>query len=90
MKYVTLFKTIKRSMALFFANKEVTERYPDPIAKRILPRRSKGFLVLDIYKCTLCSDCEHICPSKSISLDELPTRMLNVPFSAFQQLSFSS
>ena len=48
---------------------DVTEMYPDPVAKPLLPKRARGFLSVDTYKCNLCSDCKHICPSKAIEID---------------------
>ena len=48
---------------------DVTEMYPDPVAKPLLPKRARGFLSVDTYKCNLCSDCKGVCPSKAIEVD---------------------
>ncbi|MBN1114346.1 MAG: 4Fe-4S binding protein [Oligoflexia bacterium] len=70
MKYVALFRTIKRAVQLILSNREVTERYPDPIARPILPKRTRGFIAIDVQKCSLCGICERDCPSGAISISE--------------------
>jgi formate hydrogenlyase subunit 6/NADH:ubiquinone oxidoreductase subunit I len=53
-----------------FTRQDITELYPDPIAKPILPKRARGFLSLDTYKCNLCGECIKICPSGSININK--------------------
>lgn len=53
--------------------KEVTEGYPDPVSSKTaddLPSRSRGLLFNDIDKCTGCGNCEKICPSDCIHIEE--------------------
>ena len=57
-------------LLLLFTRQDITELYPDPIAKPILPKRTKGFLALDTYKCNLCGECIKICPSNSIGINK--------------------
>jgi len=55
--------------------KEVTEQYPDPISSRTaddLPSRTRGLLFNDIEKCTGCRECEKVCPTRCISIEEEP------------------
>lgn len=55
--------------------KEVTEGYPDPVSSKTaddLPPRSRGLLFNDIDRCTGCKECEVICPSNSIRVEEEP------------------
>lgn len=55
--------------------KEVTEQYPDPISSRTvddLPPRTKGLLHNDIHRCTGCQECERICPSRCIRVENEP------------------
>lgn len=52
--------------------KKVTEEYPDPISSRMaedLPTRSRGLLYNEIEKCTGCKDCEKVCPSQAIRVE---------------------
>jgi formate hydrogenlyase subunit 6/NADH:ubiquinone oxidoreductase subunit I len=65
-----MLKTIKKMLTLLFTRQDITELYPDPIAKPILPKRAKGFLSVDTYKCDLCADCVKICPSNSIGINK--------------------
>jgi formate hydrogenlyase subunit 6/NADH:ubiquinone oxidoreductase subunit I len=69
MNYTPLIKTIKNTLILLLSRREVTERYPDPIAKRILPKRSRGFLGIDVFQCTLCELCKDICPTGAIYIN---------------------
>ncbi len=53
-------------------HKEVTEQYPDPISSRSaedLPARTRGLLFNKIEKCTGCSECEKVCPTRAIFLE---------------------
>lgn len=53
--------------------KEVTEGYPDPVSSKTaddLPPRSRGLLLNDIDRCTGCRECEKICPSQCIKVEE--------------------
>ena len=53
--------------------KEVTEGYPDPVSSKTaddLPPRSRGLLFNDIDRCTGCKECEKICPSQCIKVEE--------------------
>lgn len=55
--------------------KEVTEGYPDPVSSKTaddLPPRSRGLLFNDIDRCTGCRECEKICPSQCIRVEEEP------------------
>jgi formate hydrogenlyase subunit 6/NADH:ubiquinone oxidoreductase subunit I len=55
--------------------KEVTEQYPDPISSKTaddLPPRSRGLLYNDINRCTGCRECEKVCPSKCIRVENEP------------------
>lgn len=55
--------------------KEVTEGYPDPVSSKTaddLPPRSRGLLFNDIDRCVGCRDCERICPSQCIHIEEEP------------------
>jgi formate hydrogenlyase subunit 6/NADH:ubiquinone oxidoreductase subunit I len=52
--------------------KEVTEQYPDPISSKMaddLPPRSRGLLYNDINRCTGCRECEKVCPSNCIRIE---------------------
>jgi NAD(P)H-quinone oxidoreductase subunit I len=52
--------------------KEVTEGYPDPVSSKTaddLPPRSRGLLFNDIDRCTGCRQCEKICPSQCIRVE---------------------
>lgn len=69
MKYTALLKTIKNTIILLLSRREVTERYPDPVAKRILPKRSRGFLGIDVFQCALCGVCKDICPTEAIYIN---------------------
>ncbi len=56
-------------------HKEITEGYPDPVSSKTaddLPPRSRGLLFNDIDRCTGCRECEKICPSQCISIEEEP------------------
>lgn len=53
-------------------HKEVTEQYPDPISSRSpddLPARSRGLLFNEIEKCTGCKECEKVCPTQAIHIE---------------------
>ncbi len=55
--------------------KEVTEGYPDPVSSKTaddLPPRSRGLLFNDIDRCTGCRECEKVCPSQCIYIEEEP------------------
>ncbi len=55
--------------------KEVTEGYPDPVSSKTaddLPPRSRGLLFNDIDRCTGCKECQTICPSACIHIEEEP------------------
>lgn len=55
--------------------KEVTEQYPDPISARTaddLPPRTRGLLFNDIEKCTGCRECEKVCPTQCIRVEDEP------------------
>jgi len=67
--YAMLRMTFKM-LGLLFLKQDITEMYPDPVAKPLLPKRARGFLSLDTYKCTLCGDCVKICPSNTISINK--------------------
>ncbi|MFH1223933.1 MAG: 4Fe-4S binding protein [Pseudomonadota bacterium] len=64
-----ILKFASRTLCLLFSRKDVTEMYPDPVAKPMLPKRARGFLSLDTYKCTLCGKCVKICPSSAININ---------------------
>ena len=52
--------------------KEITEQYPDPVSSRTendLPQNSRGFIFNNIDRCTGCKDCEKICPTKCIYVE---------------------
>jgi len=54
-------------------HKEVTEGYPDPVSSKTaddLPPRSRGLLFNDIERCTGCRECENVCPTKCIRIEE--------------------
>jgi NAD(P)H-quinone oxidoreductase subunit I len=56
-------------------HKEVTEGYPDPVSSKTaddLPPRSRGLLFNDIDRCSGCKDCERICPTQCIHVEEEP------------------
>ena len=53
--------------------KEVTEGYPDPVSSKTaddLPPRSRGLLVNDIDRCSGCRECEKVCPTQCIQIEE--------------------
>ncbi len=55
--------------------REVTDGYPDPVSSRTaddLPQRSRGFLFNEIDRCTGCRECERVCPTHCISIEEEP------------------
>lgn len=52
------------------ARKDITILYPYPAVRPILPKRAKGFLSVDTYKCNLCGKCKKVCPSGAIDIDE--------------------
>ncbi len=55
--------------------KEVTEGYPDPVSSKMaddLPPRSRGLLFNDIDRCTGCKECEVVCPSQCIRVEDEP------------------
>jgi len=67
-------KTIYEGMVVTFANmlrKPVTIQYPDktevPVRDQ-LPPRSRGFLELDITRCTACKLCMNACPIECIDI----------------------
>jgi formate hydrogenlyase subunit 6/NADH:ubiquinone oxidoreductase subunit I len=43
--------------------------YPNEVSKPLLFKRSKGFISVNTYKCSLCSICAKECPSGAISID---------------------
>jgi formate hydrogenlyase subunit 6/NADH:ubiquinone oxidoreductase subunit I len=52
--------------------KEVTEQYPDPVSSRTaddLPPRTRGLLQNDMDKCTGCKECEVVCPTRCIRVE---------------------
>lgn len=61
---------IKKTLILLFKRRDVTELYPDSVNKPILPKRSRGFISVDTYQCTLCGLCVKTCPSKSIGVNK--------------------
>lgn len=64
-----IIKTIQGLLYLLISGHDVTEMYPDPVVKPLLPKRSRGFLSVDTYKCNLCGECKKVCPSKALELD---------------------
>jgi len=66
----TVLKTMISTLRLLFSRQDVTEMYPDPVAKPLLPKRARGILSLDTYKCTLCGKCVKMCPSNTISINK--------------------
>jgi formate hydrogenlyase subunit 6/NADH:ubiquinone oxidoreductase subunit I len=65
-----LLNMIKEIISLLLSRKDVTEMYPKEVSKPLLPKRTKGFVSVDTYKCTLCGVCSRCCPSQSIKLDK--------------------
>lgn len=61
---------IKEIISLLWNRKDVTEMYPKEVTKPLLPKRTKGFVSVDTYQCTLCGLCSKSCPSQSIKLDK--------------------
>ena len=57
-------------LKLMFARKDITILYPSPPVRPILPKRAKGFLSVDTYRCNLCGKCKEVCPSNAIDIDE--------------------
>ena len=49
---------------------DVTQMYPDKVPKPILPKRTRGFISVNTYKCVLCDVCSNVCPSQSIKIDK--------------------
>jgi formate hydrogenlyase subunit 6/NADH:ubiquinone oxidoreductase subunit I len=57
-------------LSLLFFKKDSTILYPLHPVKPILPKRSRGFLSVDTYKCDLCGKCKEACPSNAIDIDD--------------------
>jgi NADH-quinone oxidoreductase subunit I/NAD(P)H-quinone oxidoreductase subunit I len=56
----------------YLLRKPTTIQYPDRTADPVvsmLPRRSRGFLEVDITKCTGCSMCAKTCPISCIDIE---------------------
>lgn len=64
-----ILRRVYHIIKLLLSRQDVTEMYPDPIAKPLLPKKARGFLSLDTYKCNLCGKCVRICPSGTISIN---------------------
>lgn len=60
---------IKQLLSLILKRQDVTEMYPNEVSKPLLFKRSKGFISVNTYKCSLCSICAKECPSGAISID---------------------
>ncbi len=72
--------------------KEVTEGYPDPVSSKTaddLPPRSRGLLFNDIDRCTGCRECEKICPSQCIRIDEEPGANLSKIWVSVYDIDFA-
>lgn len=68
--------TLATALPYFFNlgdnHREVTEQYPDPISSKTpddLPTRSRGILFNDIDRCTGCLECQEVCPTKCIHIE---------------------
>lgn len=82
-------RTIRGVIYLLLSGHDVTEMYPDPVAKPLLPKRSRGFLSVDTYKCNLCSECKKICPSKAIEVD-MDNISLNIDYAKCMYCGYCS
>lgn len=72
--------------------KEVTEQYPDPISSRMaddLPPRTKGLLFNDIHRCTGCLECQRVCPSHCIEIENEPGPDAQKPWVAIFDIDYS-
>jgi formate hydrogenlyase subunit 6/NADH:ubiquinone oxidoreductase subunit I len=82
-------RTIRGVAYLLVSGHDITEMYPDPVTKPLLPKRARGFLAVDTYKCNLCGACKKICPSKSIELD-LNNLALNIDYTRCMYCGYCS
>ena len=65
-----ILRLFRHGLIQFFTDSKITDLYPFHVAKKILPKRSKGFLSVDLYRCNLCGQCLDFCPSNAISLNK--------------------
>jgi len=70
MNILSILKIFKHGLNLILFDKKITDHYPFHVAKKILPKRYKGFLSVDLFKCNLCEDCLAFCPSNAISINK--------------------
>jgi len=70
MSLLTILKIFKHGLNIFLFDKKITDHYPFHVAKKILPKRYKGFLSVDLFKCNLCGDCTNFCPTNAIFLNK--------------------
>ena len=60
---VSCFVGLKVTLPYLFArSRTITEVYPEPVARRDLPPRYRGFLKNRIDKCLGCRMCSNVCP----------------------------
>jgi formate hydrogenlyase subunit 6/NADH:ubiquinone oxidoreductase subunit I len=78
-RLISFIKIFRRALFLLFTTSEITERYPHNSAKKVLPKRYKGVLAVDIKNCTLCGICSRVCPTNAI-LVYLDKDMLEIDF----------
>lgn len=61
--------------------------YPDPVVKPLLPKRARGFLSVDTYRCNLCGECKTACPAKAIEVD-MENLALNLDYTLCMYCSY--
>lgn len=67
----SILKIFKHGIVILFTDKKITDLYPFHVARKILPKRSKTFISVDLFKCNLCEKCLDFCPTNAIKTNKV-------------------